>query len=111
MSIKQINEMYERLKNSQNGEAIADPSFSNKIIDLISELNNHSEVSKNVVLSVMSEEEFVHLMLMVQKMVVAAMAMNGEFSIMQADLDRSLQEYTHTVVLSVIGLLISEEIL
>lgn len=111
MNIKQINEMYEEIKSAGFDELIGGKSTNSKVIELFFELEKQSGAAQDVILSAISEKELVRLMLMIQKTTVSAVLMNGRFSILQTDSDGSLQAYTHSVVLAVIGLLMAEEIL
>lgn len=75
------------------------------------EFNRLADMAKEFLTERMVEKDFTRFMLLVQKTVVAVMLDEGESLIVFADQDGSLKGYTHTVILTVIGALIEDEVL
>ena len=110
MTIKSIVDAFDKIR-SLGLRGMKDDSTPALLSDLIGELENDAETAKNTIISKISEEELVKLMLMIQKCVVTVSAIQGDSAILLADIQGELQAYTHTVVLSVIGVLIEDEVL
>lgn len=75
------------------------------------EMEKAAELAESVILAKMPEKDAVTTMLLVQKFVAATCSANGNTGILLAEMDGSLQAYTHTVILATIGLLMDEEVL
>ncbi len=111
MSIKSILDTYNQINESSLEESLSSPTLPETTNNLFDELEKDMDVAKDIILAKMSERDLVNFMLMVQKMAVTACMMSGSKFILQADISGELQGYTHSVVLSVIGALIQDEIL
>jgi hypothetical protein len=105
MSIKDVSDtMAKVLKNKK------DENLRVELFEKTEDFERLSSMARDFLLERMEEKDFVRFMLVVQKAVLASMLSEGDFSLLLAD-QGSLQPYTHTVVLTVIGALIEDEIL
>lgn len=111
MSIKSIVGFFEDIKSRDISEAF-NPSKENQqqAVEAFKEMEKNTGVAQEEILSRITEEEFVKFMLMVQKMTIVSAVSEGKPELAMVR-DSSLQSYTHSVVLAVIGALIEEEIL
>lgn len=111
MSIKSVVNLLLEIRDSEIADMFTE-EMTQKIADVREELSKCADLASETVLSRLSEGDFVKLMLMVQKSTIAALAADGYFTLVQADMaSKELQAYTHSVILATIGLLIQEEIL
>ena len=106
MIIKDVsNAMAKVLKNK------ADENLREELFDKTEDFERLSSMARDFLLERMEEKDFVRFLLVVQNSVLATMAAMGDFSLLLANETKELQSYTHTVVLTVIGALIEDEIL
>ena len=111
MSIKSMVNLLLEIKDSEIADMFTEEMMQ-KIAGVREELSSCANLASETVLSRLSEGDFVKLMLMVQKSTIAALAADGHFALVQADMmSKELQAYTHFVILATIGLLIQEEVL
>lgn len=82
-----------------------------QVDECITEMDRLFDLAKSTILEKMPEGDVVKTMLIVQKFVSGIGASQGKAGILMAEMDGSLQGYTHTVVLTTIGLLMDEEVL
>lgn len=112
MTSKSLNDLYNRVRRLSAAEAIEDEETSILISESIEELSSVSDIAKEIILGKISEKEFIRLMDMIQNITTAtAVLTTGETGLLAANMDGSLQAYTHSVVLCVIGELIQDEVL
>ena len=106
MSIKSVVKLYSKIINGELDEDTIMEAMGNGV-----EFRRLADSAQKVLEERITEKELVRYLLGVQKTSVAALMSQGEMSIFAADADGSLNAYTHTVVLTVIGALIEDEIL
>lgn len=106
MSIKSVVSLYSKIIEGRFDEQILEEAMGQR-----DEFNRLANLAQGVLKERITEKELVRYMLGVQKTSVAALMSSGDMSIFAADADGSLNAYTHTVVLTVIGALIEDEIL
>jgi len=112
MSIKSIADTYEEILSKESAEnAYADADLRNKLTGNMKEFERFAKLAQDVVLERISEKDFVRFMLMVQRAVSAMIITEGREGLLLAELEGSLQGYTHTVALAIIGALIEDEVL
>lgn len=107
MSIKTCAELMGRVIDKGGIEA----NDLENITKSTEEFNRLADMAKEFLTERVAEKEFTRFLLFVQKTVVAVMLSEGESLIVFADQDGSLKGYTHTVILTVIGALIEDEVL
>ena len=110
MNIDQIVSAYEEI-NSESFEDAFSKKSADREEELIKEFRKSFRISKDIILQSIDEVKFTKFMTMVQKTTVAVCALRGNENLAIADLSGELYGYTHTVVLTIIGALIQEEIL
>ena len=106
MSIKSVVKLYSKIINGELDEDTIMEAMGNGV-----EFRRLADLAQKVLEERITEKELVRYLLGVQKTSVAALMSQGKMSIFAADADGSLNAYTHTVVLTVIGALIEDEIL
>ena len=106
MSIKSVVKLYSKIINGELDEDTIMEAMGNGV-----EFRRLADLAQKVLEERITEKELVRYLLGVQKTSVAALMSQGEMSIFAADADGSLNAYTHTIVLTVIGALIEDEIL
>jgi hypothetical protein len=106
MSIKTVVESFKKAIDSD------DPESLNTVYELHrDEMEKASNDAQKFVLERISEGDFVKLLAAIEKIVVAEGVAGGETSLLLCEMKNELQAYTHSVVLTAIGLLIQDEIL
>lgn len=111
MSIKSAISASKKIKEMGIEGFMQDQEMENFTGDFGKEIEKNCETAKKVILESLSEGDFVKFVLMTQKILSTMSIMRGEQAILLAELEGSLQPYTQTVVLAVIGAFIEEEIL
>ena len=111
MTIKTIVGVFEKMMKGSLLENLKNEEMAESVYSLVGELRDDTEVATSTILASMTEEQFVKLLLMIQKMSVSLGVAEGETQVLKADMSGELQGYTHTVVLAVIGELIQDEVL
>ena len=106
MSIKSVVKLYSKIIEGNLDEQTLEEAMGQR-----DEFNRLANLAQGVLEERITEKELVRYLLGVQKTCVAALMSSGNMSIFAADADNTLTAYTHTVVLTVIGGLIEDEIL
>lgn len=111
-NLAELIEMVETAKRTDTNDFLRHGGFD-AYTEAMEFLEKNSEEAMRIILSKISEKDFVRLMGVVKSFTLSAMLSHGEGpNILMAQMNgRELDGFTHTIVLSVIGLLISEEIL
>lgn len=110
MSIKSIVGMLMEIRSGKVEDLMSN-EMTERTSALREELFLSSEKAASIITSKLDEGDFVKLMAMIQKSVVAELATKGCTGMLRADMGNELQMYTHSVILATIGLLIQDEIL
>lgn len=111
MSVKNIDQLIDWMENFLPD--VENPNAKAKeISDTIDFLVKATDISKEVILSKISEKKMVGLMRCIQKVTVFAAASSGEgMSLLTPMVSGELDGYTHSVIMATIGVLINEEVL
>lgn len=110
MNIKDIVELYDSVRGASSVDEALEKN-QGVGIELIKSLSGKADIATDVILSRIPGEDLVKFLKIVQDAVVSAMVLSGENKILLPAVSGELSGYTHTIVLTVIGLLIEEEIL
>ena len=111
MSIKSINDSFMKLRESDI-ETIEDGEIEAITEPMYNEFSECADLAQDILKKSVAEKDLVVLMLAIQKAIVASKnADGGGATLFMADLAGDLQSYTHTVILTTIGVLIQDEIL
>lgn len=111
MNVKNVDQLISQMENFEPD--LENPASKiQEINDMIGFLVECTNLSKDAVLSRISEKKMVQIMRVVQKMTVFAAASDGEgMSLIIPMVSGELDRYTHSVILATIGVLIKEEVL
>lgn len=110
MNIKDIVELYDSVK----GASSLDEAFEKNQgmgVKLLETLSGKADIATDVLFSRIPEEDLVKFFKIIQDAIVSAMVLSGNGKILVPAVSGELVGYTHTVVLTIIGLLVEEEIL
>lgn len=114
MKIKDIIELENKISNIESfleilgGDSNGTVNQYQKAKD---SLEQNALQAKSVLLAKMTEKDLVEAMFAVQSIVVAAIAANGDESLIEAQIKGTLQPYTHTLILTFLGILMEEEVI
>lgn len=111
MNVKNIDQLISQMENFEPD--LENPASKiQEISDMIGFLVECTNLSKDVVLSRISEKKMVQIMRVIQRMTVFAAASDGEgMTLIAPMVSGELDGYTHSVILATIGVLIKEEVL
>lgn len=111
MNVKNIDQLISQMENFEPD--LENPASKiQEINDMIGFLVECTNLSKDVVLSRISEKKMVKIMRVLQRMTVFAAASDGEgMTLIAPMVSGELDGYTHSVILATIGVLIKEEVL
>lgn len=110
MSIKTIVDKFMSIHDVSDEDVFSKENMETGL-SIRNELKADTEVAQKLLTSQISEGQLVKLCLAAQRIATAELAASGKFQMMIADASGELQSYTQTVILSVIGALIQDEIL
>ena len=118
MTVLSIKETIELSKETGRGnpfEVLFNQELADEKMGHIKKLGESFEESaekgKALVLNSISEKDFVLLARAAQNAVLSAMVLNGKDELLEAHMEGELVGYTHTIVLSIIGILFNEGVL
>jgi|SRR5688572_5710203 len=113
MKMKEIIAEHEKIGNGLNELNLKEVlENADRVRKMSESVEDGAEKFKTILLQKIPEKTFVEFMEAMQTLTLSAMASNGcGFTLLQAHASGDLEGYTHTVLFSVIGVLINEEIL
>jgi len=100
-------------KRGQSIEEAMSSSNSEIINQMMRYMDNKSEEAKALILEKMSEKDFVNIISLIDSMVLAEMTMHnkGTMLVLSKMGNDGFQEFTHTLILTVLGILVDEEVI
>jgi hypothetical protein len=110
MSIKSVAKLYDTMKG-QDVEYAMTEEGGKESTELFHEFTENADNAQKIITDSVSESDFVKYMTMAENAAITAMVMNGEFDALNLKKSGLLRDYTHTVVLAIIGGLIRDEVL
>ena len=115
LSVKETIELSEETGKGNPFEVLFNEDLAenkmDSILKLIESFTESTDIGKKQILNSITEAQFVDLARAAQNSTLCAMVTNGEFGLLESHMDGSLKGYTHTVVLSIIGILFNEGVL
>ena len=100
-------------KQGQSIEEAMSSSNSEIINQMMRYMDNKSEEAKALILEKMSEKDFVKIISLIDSTILAGMTMHnkGVYLVLSKMEDDGFQEFTHTLILTVLGILVDEEVI
>lgn len=112
MKIKDLIAMEEKMSKVETlFEAISGGDITSEYSEAKRSLEANALRAKEVITAKFTEEQAVRAMEMVEKTVVAIMSSQGDQTLLAAQLSGALQTYTHTIVLTMMGVFMEEEVI
>lgn len=117
MKIQELLELEERLSNANvllelfGDDDGGENSISNKYNEAKQSLEKNALDAKSTIIAKIPEEKLVDAISIVQHIATSIVAAQGDMSLMESQMRGVLQPYTHTVVLTVLGILMEEEVI
>ena len=110
MVIKDVADMYDRLVSMSTEEALGQEGIENTKA-LLGIVSPCADEAQEIITRSVDEALFCKFLKIVQKLGVSVCGAEGQTSVLIADMKGDLTAYTHTVILTVIGALIQDEVL